>query len=138
MSILKKRKDIILYIVFGFSTTLVNIVVYWICSHMMTLWMVFSTIVAWICSVLFAYVTNRKWVFHSNINTKIGLLKEMLSFFGMRLGTGTIDLVLMFVFTDFLEGNDMYVKIASNFVVIVLNYIVSKFLIFKVGGEEKS
>lgn len=100
---------------------------------MMALWVVFSTIAAWMCSVLFAYVTNRKWVF-----TKIGLFKEILSFLGMRLGTGAIDLVLMFVFADFLEGNDMYVKIASNFVVIVLNYIVSKFLIFKCGGEEKS
>lgn len=61
--IVNKYKDIIPYIVFGILTTLVNIIVYWICAHAFKITVVVASIIAWVAAVLFAYVTNRKWVF---------------------------------------------------------------------------
>ena len=72
-----KYKDIIPYGVFGVLTTLVNIVSYWIFAHPFGLSVMVSTVLAWILSVLFAYLTNRKWVFHQNL-----LRNKSLTFWG--------------------------------------------------------
>ena len=73
----EKYKDIIPYAVFGVLTTLVNIAVYWLMAHPLGLGVMPSTIIAWIAAVLFAYITNRKWVFHSEANTRNEIIKEM-------------------------------------------------------------
>lgn len=75
-----KYKDIIPYGVFGVLTTLVNIVSYWIFAHPFGLSVMVSTVLAWILSVLFAYLTNRKWVFHSEASTREEIGKEIVSF----------------------------------------------------------
>ncbi|MBQ8054552.1 MAG: GtrA family protein [Lachnospiraceae bacterium] len=126
-----KYKDVILYLVFGVFTTVVNIVSYWVCAHVFGMSVMASTVIAWALAVFFAYVTNRTMVFHSSATEKGEILKEIGSFFACRLGTGVVDWVIMFVFVNVLHFNDMIVKIAANFIVIVLNYILSKFVIFK-------
>ena len=90
-----------------------------------------SNIIAWFASVLFAYLTNRKWVFHSEAETFEDYWKEILAFFAARLGTGILDWLIMFIFAKQMGLNDMVIKIVSNVVVIVLNYVASKFWIFK-------
>lgn len=127
----EKYKDVILYLIFGGLTTAVNIAVYWLCVHMMGTGVMFGTVTAWVLSVLFAYVTNRSVVFHSTASGGQEVLKEIGSFFACRLGTGVMDWVIMFVFVTVLHFNDMIVKILSNIIVIVLNYVLSKFVIFK-------
>lgn len=127
----EKYKDIIPYGVFGVLTTLVNIVSYWVAAHPLGLSVVTSTIIAWFLSVLFAYVTNRKWVFHSEAVGFDAIMKEMVSFFGCRLATGFVDLAFMFIFVDVLHLNDVVIKVISNIIVIVLNYVASKLVIFK-------
>ena len=82
-------------------------------------------------AVLFAYVVNRKWVFHSEAHTTQDICKEMVSFFGYRLATGIADWLCMFVFVDLLHANDVLIKMAANILVCVLNYVASKFIIFK-------
>ena len=94
-----------------------------------------STILAWVLSVLFAYVTNRKWVFHSEADTKKAVVKEIISFFACRIGTELVDLAAMFIFVDLLHCNDMAVKVIANIVVIILNYAASKFVIFRHGNK---
>ena len=90
-----------------------------------------ATIAAWFVSVLFAYLTNRKWVFHSEASTRKEILRESVSFFLCRLGTGVLDWVLMYLLVDCLHRPDLWVKIGVNVVVILLNYVASKLLIFR-------
>lgn len=130
----EKYKDVIPYAFFGVCTTAVNTVVYWICAHPLGLGTVPSTMIAWFLAVLFAYVTNRKWVFHSEASTRDEILKEAISFYGCRLATGVVDWVCMYVFVDMLHWDDLPVKIGANVLVIILNYVASKLLIFKKKG----
>ena len=90
-----------------------------------------GTIIAWVAAVLFAYLTNRKWVFHSEVKGTKGILKEISAFFGCRLATGVVDWLMMFLFVDCWHFNDVLIKIIANVVVIILNYIASKWLIFR-------
>lgn len=128
--LLIKYQDVIAYLVFGVLTTLVNIVAYWLCAHPLGLGTLPSSVLAWLAAVLFAYVTNRKWVFHSQAVTRQEITREMLSFFGCRLATGVVDWVMMFVCVDLLHFNDMVMKILANVVVVILNYVASKLIIF--------
>lgn len=130
-AMIEKYKDIIPYAIFGVLTTLVNIVAYWLFAHPLRLSVMASTVMAWICSVLFAYITNRKWVFHSEAMGSAAILKEMISFFACRLLTGVVDWLCMLIFVDLLYWNDMVIKIGANVLVIILNYVASKLVIFK-------
>ena len=91
----EKYKDLLPYAVFGVLTTLVNIGVYLLCAHPLGMPVLASTLIAWFLSVLFAYLTNRKWVFHSEANTAKAVVKEIVSFFAFRVGTELIDLFCM-------------------------------------------
>lgn len=131
MQWIKTHMDILLYLVFGVLTTLINVVVYGLCADILHMDVMVSTIIAWILAVLFAYITNRKWVFHSTVDDKDGLIKELMAFFGCRLGTGVVDLVMMFIFVEVLKFHGMTIKLLANIIVIILNYVASKVLIFK-------
>ena len=130
-NLLIKYRDIIAYLFFGGCTTVVNIVAYWAAAYPMNLGTVPSSVLAWVAAVIFAYVTNRKWVFRSQAVTRQEIAREVTSFFGCRLATGVVDWVVMFVFVDLLHFNDMIIKIFANVVVVILNYVASKLLIFK-------
>lgn len=131
IKLLKKYRSAILYVIFGGFTTLINIIVYYFSSYVGGFDTVSSNIIAWILSVLFAYITNRKWVFESQNDTKKGVMKEISSFFGCRLATGVLDVLIMFISVDILNLNGMLMKCFSNILVIIINYIASKFMIFK-------
>ena len=128
MKIFKKYKEQLLYIVFGIATTLVNFFAYFLLSKLGLLTAI-STVLAWILSVFFAFFTNRRYVFKAEKNA---FLKQFLSFFSMRIATGILDLFAMVLFVDVLKFNDLLIKILSNILVIILNYIFSKFWVFKV------
>ena len=128
--LLQKYKSQILYLFFGGCTTLVNVVVYGLCAHAANLSTTLSTAIAWFVSVLFAYLTNRTWVFESQARTAGDILRETGSFFLGRAATGGLDMAVMYVCVDRLGLPDMPVKLASNVVVIILNYIVSKLFVF--------
>lgn len=129
--LIRKYKDLILYGIFGVLTTIANIATYWVMAHPLGLPTMLSTIIAWIVAVLFAYVTNRKWVFHSEAHTKDEVVRELGSFFACRLVTGVVDWLCMLIFVTVLQFNDVAIKAIANVVVIVLNYITSKLIIFK-------
>ena len=127
----EKYKDVFWYLVFGVLTTIINIVSYWVCAHPLGIGTVPSTIIAWVLSVLTAYLTNRSYVFHSEASTKNEILKELVSFFAARLATGGLDLLIMYVCVDRMGMNDVVIKFAANVIVVVLNYVFSKLLIFR-------
>lgn len=126
-----KYKDIIPYAFWGVCTTVVNTAAYWIAADLLKIPVVPSAVIAWFVAVLFAYLTNRKWVFHSQAVTQKEILKELIAFFGCRVATGVADWLCMFVFVDLLHFDDIFIKVAANVLVILLNYIASKWLIFK-------
>lgn len=133
----KKYEEIILYGFFGVCTTIVNILTYYVFAHIFNFSTVLSTIIAWIVGVLFAFVTNKIWVFKSKKWDKSIIVKEILSFFSCRLFTGLLDIVIMYLFVDVLSFNDMIIKIISNIIVIILNYIASKLIIFNKKDVKK-
>ena len=90
----------ILYVFFGGCTTLVNIITYYLCAHLFEFNTSISTIVAWFLSVLFAYITNKLFVFESKSFNKNIVIKEVFSFFGCRLATGILDLIIMVILIE--------------------------------------
>lgn len=129
--IFKRHKETILYLFFGAFTTLVNIVSYLFFTRVISFNFMVANALAWILAVLFAYVTNKFFVFESKKVEIRFLFKEFLSFVGFRLLSGIIEMVIMYVMIDLLFVNDIIVKVFTNVVVIVLNYLFSKNIIFK-------
>ena len=127
---MEKYKDIVPYAIFGILTTIINIVVYLFFAHILKKEIMLSTLAAWFLSVLFAYVTNRKWVFHSGVLTFSNIIREAVAFFICRLATGIADILIMFIFVNIFHFNDLFIKIISNIAVIILNYVASKWIIF--------
>lgn len=128
LKIYKDYKMPILYIVFGGLTTLINIVVYSLFYYFVKIGNVPSNIVAWIIAVIFAFITNKLYVFESK---NASIWYELATFFACRLGTGLLDLGIMYLSVDVFSLNELIMKIISNVIVIVLNYIFSKVIIFK-------
>lgn len=128
--LVKKYKSLICYGIFGVLTTIINIVVYALCYEQLGISNVASNVIAWIASVIFAYVTNKIWVFESRSMELRILAKEIVSFFGCRLATGVLDLAIMYVTVDKLAFHSTLMKCISNVIVIVANYVASKLVIF--------
>ena len=129
----KNQKEIINYLVFGILTTIINLITYYILVFTILnpnnqIELQIANIIAWITSVTFAYITNKKYVFNSTNNKTI---KEIISFYLSRLSTLILDMLLMFIFVSYLNFNDKIIKIIVAIIIIILNYITSKFLVFK-------
>lgn len=112
------------------NTPSVNIFVYYVCARLLNISAAFSSGTAWLLSVLFAFATNKIWVFESKSQGR-ELLQEMISFFSLRLLTGILDVIIMYVSVELLNWNDMMMKVLVNVLVIVLNYGASRLVIFK-------
>lgn len=134
--LLSKHKEVILYVIFGVATTVINIVTYYIFAHSTGTSVVVASIIAWIISVLFAYITNKIWVFRSKTWRINELFKEFISFITARLATGALDILIMFLFVTLLGFNDLIVKVISNVIVIILNYVLSKMVVFREKTKE--
>ena len=130
-ALLMKYRSLILYAVFGALTTLVNMAAYWLCFNAAGIPNVPATIIAWVLAVSFAFITNKLWVFDSKSFDGKTLRHEIPAFFGARLLTGLLDVGIMYAAVDVLGWNAMVWKLISNVIVIVLNYVASKLVIFK-------
>ena len=128
---LRDHRDLVLYVVFGALTTLVNVVSYWLFAHPLALGTLASSVLAWVASVAFAYLTNRSWVFHSEARGAAAIAREAASFFAARLATGALDWAGMWLLVDVLRLPDMPVKLGLNVLVIVLNFVLSKLVVFR-------
>lgn len=131
--IYQKEKEIIYYLIFGVLTTIVSLVIYYgliytILNPEVALELQIANIISWIGSVLFAYITNRKFVFQSKTKKKG---KEFLSFVGARVATLLMDMSIMYIGVTVLKGNDKLLKMVSQVIVIATNYVLSKLLVFK-------
>lgn len=127
----KKYEDVILYLFFGGLTFLVCMVSYYICATPMGMNYMVANVISWIIAVLFAYITNRVFVFRSKVKDFNGIMKELWMFITCRLSTGVMEMVIMFVGVTLLQCNDLIVKGIAQVLVILSNYVLSKLLIFK-------
>ncbi|MCM0598866.1 GtrA family protein [Weissella fabalis] len=128
--IINKYSSQLLYLVFGVLTTIVNIVVFGV-GIKFGLNTTFSNILAWLLSVLVAYLTNRVWVFGSKAVSFGEKIREIITFFYYRGVTLLLDLAIIYVGVNLLHGQPLIWKIIDNVIVIILNYVLSKVFIFK-------
>ena len=133
IKIYKKHEEIINYLIVGGMVTAVSLLVYYllvftILDASIAVELQIANIISWIVSVIFAYFTNRIFVFKSK---NIKIFKEFISFTSTRVITLLLDMSIMFLFVTVLQGNDKIFKIVSQIVIIIINYIISKLIIFK-------
>ena len=131
LEMIKKYKSFMFYAIFGVFTTIVNIVTYNVCYSKFGISNTVSNVIAWILAVAFAYLTNKIWVFDSKSWALDVLKREVAVFISCRLATGVMDIIIMYVTVDIMELPAILMKVASNVLVIILNYIFSKLIIFK-------
>lgn len=135
MKFLKKiwnrYRDILLYLIFGGLTTVVNYAVYLPCYNLLGWSGAVSNVIAWVAAVVFAFVTNKPFVFQSHDWSPGVLMPELTKFVGCRVGSGILETAIIFVAVDWLHGNGNIWKLVTAVFVIVFNYIGSKFLVFK-------
>ena len=138
--ILKKYREIISYLVVGGLTTVVSLGVYYACVFTFLnpdnpVQLQIANIISWIAAVTFAYFTNRKFVF---VSKNQNMLKEAAAFFAARIGTLLMEMGIMFVSVTWLGFNDKIMKLVVQFIIIVANYIFSKFLVFSKKEKNKT
>lgn len=122
------KRELFWYVVFGVLTTVVNILSYLLFARIFNVNYIYSNIIAWFLSVLFAYITNRIWVFESKSSN---IIKEASYFFAGRIFSGVLDTGLMYVFIDLLSFGDEFSKIIIQVIVVIVNYVLSKYVVFK-------
>ena len=131
LNVFNKYKEVILYLFFGVLTTIVSLTSYYLCSEVLHIHYLISNVISWVFAVAFAYVTNRIFVFESKSNDLNSVLKEIITFVNCRLLSGVIDTGVMFLLVSVLFINDLYAKLFTQVIVVVLNYVFSKLIIFK-------
>ena len=125
-------KEIINYLIFGGLSTVVNFVSYFVFARLLGIEEVISSSLSWFSSVLFAYITNKLFVFESKTETKKTFFKEMISFFACRVLSGILcDVGTFALMVKVLNINDVISKIITQVMVIIVNYVFSKLIIFK-------
>ena len=125
-----KFREVLMYLFFGGLTTVVNIVSFYILRKL-SVEVYVSNIIAWLIAVIFAFITNKLFVFESRGKSKKENARELISFFGFRILSLGFDMGSMFLLIDILHVGEMISKILANILVIILNYIFSKLFIFK-------
>ena len=131
LNVFNKYKEVILYLFFGVLTTIVSLTSYYLCSEVLHIHYLISNVISWVFAVAFAYVTNRIFVFESKSNDLNSVLREIITFVNCRLLSGVIDTGVMFLLVSVLFINDLYAKLFTQVIVVVLNYVFSKLIILK-------
>lgn len=124
-------KELILYIAFGVGTTLVNIAAFHILNDVAGINYLVANIIAWVLAVTFAYLTNKFFVFKTRGKREWALVVEASEFFLARLASLGVDELGMYLLVDVAHWGEMVAKLVMNVVVIIINYALSKLVIFK-------
>jgi len=131
IELFQKYREIIMYLIFGGLTTVVNTVSYFAASFLLGMPAWLSSIVAWVFAVTFAFITNKLYVFQSKTETSAGTLRETIMFFATRLSSLGMQVAIMGIFVDRMNLHEVTFYIIAQIVVLVVNYVASKFWIFK-------
>ena len=131
IGLIKKYWDIFIYLVFGVMTTAVDFVIYFPCYNWLHIPATASNVIAWAGAVIFAYLTNKPFVFHSKDWSFKTVGPELVKFVGTRIGSMLIQTAIIFVTVELLQFNGNWMKIITAVIVVILNYVGSKLLVFK-------
>ncbi len=130
----EKHKSILLYLFFGGVTTLVDFLTYALFAYVILRDLAYyehpSNVIAWATAVAVAYVTNRAFVFHDRADGARGIFFEILRFTGSRVLTLLFSEAVILVFVTWLGLHDFAVKAVASVAVVILNYLLSRFLVF--------
>ena len=133
----QRRRAVLLYLFFGGLTTVISIGSFGLCESGFGWNEHLANTVSWLLAVLFAFVTNRLWVFQAPAKG-VAFWKQLFHFYGGRLATFLAEELVILVFITWLGFPDLLVKIAAQIMVLILNYIVSKAFVFRkkeTGGK---
>lgn len=128
--IFTQYKEIIVYLFFGGLTTVVNLAVYYPLYNIAGISGTVSTVIAWAVAVLFAFFTNKPFVFESHDWSKAVVLPEFAKFVGCRIGSGVLETIFIALTVDILKLNGNIMKVIISVAVVLINYVGSK-LLFK-------
>ena len=129
-SYIRKYWDILAYLFFGVLTTLVNFLVYFPLYNWAKLSGMLSNVIAWIVAVAFAFLTNKPFVFKSHDWSKAVVCNELSKFVGCRIVSGLLETLAIWLFVDVLIWNGNWVKVIISILVVILNYVFSKWVVF--------
>jgi len=130
-ALLRRHRETVSYLFWGGMTTLVNYVTYLLLTEGLQVYYLTSNVVAWVVSVLFAYFVNKIFVFRSADWAWRVALRELWQMVAARVFSLLLETAILWFFVDMLHCNDVIVKLAANVVVVIVNYVLSKFIIFK-------
>lgn len=136
--LIRAHYDVIVYLFFGVLTTAVNYAVYLPCLNLFGFSAAWSNVIAWIAAVIFAYLTNKPFVFHSKDWSSGTIIPEFTKFLGCRVGSGLLETAIIWLMVDVLTFNGNLVKILVSVLVVILNYVASKWLVFAKGRDAES
>lgn len=129
--LIEKYWDVLAYLIFGVLTTVVNYVVYLPLYNGAGLSATVSNAIAWVVAVAFAFLTNKPFVFKSHDWSAKTVFPELGKFLGCRIGSGLMETGILFVAVDLLHWDGNIMKLVTSVLVIILNYVGSKLLVFK-------
>ncbi len=123
----RDNKEIINYLICGFFTFMVSMIIYTFFSEILKINVLVSNVVTWIIAVYFAFAINKKFVFESNKK----VTGELIQFYGGRIVTLFAEQAILYIFIIRLSFDNLIIKLIAQVVIIILNYIISKFIVFK-------
>ena len=126
-----KHRDILIYLIFGVLTTVVNYLVYIPAYYLLGFAAAVSNMIAWAVAVVFAFLTNKPLVFKSYDWSMKTVFPELYKFVACRVASGVLETLLLFLAVDLLGWNGGIWKIVTSVLVVIVNYFGSKFLVFK-------
>ena len=132
----KKNKEVLLYLFFGGLTFLVSVISYAYFNVTLGINELVANIISWVLAVAFAFFTNRIWVFQAPTKTVSQFLMQLIRFFMGRVATLVVEEVILLVFITILGFNSMAVKVIAQVIVIVLNYVISKLVVFRKKNDQ--
>lgn len=127
----KRHTNVLMYIIFGVSTTAINYVVFVLCCDFFDMSASKSNIIAWIVAVLFAFLTNKPFVFKSKDWSRRVVIPEFVKFVSSRIVSGVAETLFLFLTVDCMKWDGMLLKLIASGFVMVLNYLASKWFAFK-------
>ena len=130
-ALIEKYYDILVYLVFGVLTTVVNYIIYLPCYNLLGFSASVSNMVAWVVAVAFAYLTNKPFVFRSHDWSAKTVVPELTKFVGSRIASGALETLIIFVTVDCLLWNGNVMKLVTSVLVVIMNYVASKLLVFR-------
>ena len=129
--LIEKYWDIITYLIFGVLTTVVNYMVYLPAYNLLGLSASVSNVLSWMVAVAFAYLTNKPFVFKSHDWSKETVIPELTKFVSCRIASGAMETVILLLTVDILGWNGNVWKLLTQVMVVVLNYVFSKLIVFR-------